>query len=223
MIQMINSSTFNFLAELALNNNREWFLLNKHRYDDARLNVLDFAEKVLSGISKFDSAIPPILSPKDCVNRIYRDIRFSKDKTPYKSNFGIGFSPNGKKFNGPGYYLHIHPEDSFIGGGCWLPEADLLKAIRQEIDYNGSEFRTIIEDPSFVNYFSGIDPEYKLKTCPKGYEIDNPELEFLKLKSFTFSHKLSQNELSSPKAVEQVIEGFAKLYPFIGFLRNAIS
>lgn len=220
---MISSSTFKFLSELAVNNNRDWFLLNKSRYEQARLNILDFTEQVLSGISKFDPEIPSSLLPKDCVNRIYRDIRFSKDKTPYKSNFGIGFSPNGKKFNGPGYYLHIHPQDSFIGGGCWLPEADLLKAIRQEIDYNGSDFREIINNPSFVNYFGGLDPEYKLKTCPKGYEIDNPELEFLKLKSFTFSHKLSQKELSGPNAAEQVIEGFAKLYPFIDFLRKAIS
>lgn len=220
---MISSSTFKFLSELAISNNRDWFLLNKSSYENARLNILDFTEQVLSGISKFDPEIPSSMLPKDCVNRIYRDIRFSKDKTPYKNNFGIGFSPNGKKFNGPGYYLHIHPQDSFIGGGCWLPEADLLKAIRQEIDYNGSDFREIINNPSFVKYFGELDPEYKLKTCPKGYELDNPELEFLKLKSFTFSHKLSQKELSSPNAAEQVIEGFAKLYPFIGFLRNAIS
>jgi uncharacterized protein (TIGR02453 family) len=220
---MINSSTFNFLSDLASNNNRDWFLLNKDRFENARLNVLNFASDVLAGISKFDPSIPSTLVSKDCVNRIYRDIRFSKDKTPYKSNFGIGFSPNGKKFNGPGYYLHIHPEDSFIGGGCWMPEAGLLKAIRQEIDYNGTDFRNIIEKSSFLNYFGGLDTEYNLKTCPKGYEIDHPELEFLKLKSFTFTHALNQKELSSPNAAEQVIEGFAKLYPFIGFLRNAIS
>lgn len=220
---MINSSTFNFLSELASNNNRDWFSINKESYEEARLNVLDFAEEVLTGISKFDPLIPSTISPKDCVNRIYRDIRFSKDKTPYKNNFGIGFSPNGKKFNGPGYYLHIHPQDSFIGGGCWMPDANFLKAIRQEIDYNGSDFRAIIEDPLFMNFFGTLDPEYKLKTCPKGYNIDNPELEFLKFKSFTFSHKLSQKELTNSNAGEQVIQGFAKLYPFIAFLRNALS
>lgn len=220
---MIKSSSFEFLSDLASNNNRDWFLLNKGRFEDARQNILDFTELVLSGISKFDPSIPATMPAKDCVNRIYRDIRFSKDKTPYKTNFGIGFSPNGKKFKGPGYYLHIHPTESFIGGGCWMPETDLLKAIRQEIDYNGSEFRSIVEDPSFVDYFGGLDPEYKLKTCPKGYELDNPEIEFLKFKSFTFSHALSQNELTSHNAAEQVIDGFSKLYPFITFLRNAIS
>jgi uncharacterized protein (TIGR02453 family) len=220
---MINSSTFKFLSDLSTENNRDWFLLNKESYEKSRLNVLDFAAAILAGISEFDPAIPSTMAPKDCVNRIYRDVRFSKDKTPYKNNFGIGFSPNGKKFNGPGYYLHIHPEDSFIGGGCWLPEASLLKAIRQEIDYNGADFRKIIEDPLFVSFFPSLDPTFKLKTCPKGYELDHPEIDFLKFKSFTFSHALSQKELSSPDAAQKVIDGFAKLYPFIAFLRNAIT
>lgn len=220
---MINSTTFKFLSDLASNNNRDWFLLNKERYEEARLNVLEFAEDVLSGISNFDPAIPSVLTPKDCVNRIYRDVRFSKDKTPYKNNFGIGFSPNGKKFIGPGYYLHLHPEDSFIGGGCWMPEAELLKAIRQEIDYNGGDFRKVVENPLFVNFFGNLDSEYKLKTCPKGYDLDHPEIEFLKLKSFTFSHNLTQKVLSSSSAVEIVIDGFAKIYPFIAFLRKALS
>lgn len=220
---MINSTTFKFLSDLASNNNRDWFLLNKERYEDARLNVLEFAEDVLFGISNFDPAIPSVLTPKDCVNRIYRDVRFSKDKTPYKNNFGIGFSPNGKKFIGPGYYLHLHPEDSFIGGGCWMPEAELLKAIRQEIDYNGGDFRKVVENPLFVNFFGNLDSEHKLKTCPKGYDLDHPEIDFLKFKSFTFSHKLTQKVLSSSSAVEKVIDGFAKLYPFIAFLRKALS
>lgn len=220
---MINSSTFKFLSDLSAENNRDWFLLNKERYEESRSNVLDFASVILAGIAEFDPAIPSTMAAKDCVNRIYRDVRFSKDKTPYKNNFGIGFSPNGKKFNGPGYYLHIHPEDSFIGGGCWLPEANLLKAIRQEIDYNGSDFRKIIEDPLFAHFFSSLDPTYKLKTCPKGYELDHPEIDFLKFKSFTFSHALSQKELANPDAAQKVIDGFAKLYPFIAFLRNAIT
>jgi len=220
---MIKSETFNFLNDLAANNNRDWFLVNKGRHDDARINVLEFAGEVITGLSKFDHTIPSGLDPKDCVMRIYRDVRFSKEKTPYKNNFGAGFSQNGKKFNGPGYYLHIHPEGSFIAGGCWLPEADLLKAIRQEIDYNGSDFRAIIEDPSFIKYYGKPESEYKLKTCPKGYDSDHPEIEYLKLKSFTFSHMLSRAELTNSGAVEQVVNGFAKLNPFIAFLRNAIS
>jgi uncharacterized protein (TIGR02453 family) len=104
-----------------------------------------------------------------------------------------------------------------------MPEADLLKAIRQEMDYNGSDFRAIIEDPSFMKYYGSLESEYKLKTCPKGYDQDHPEIEFLKLKSFTFSHKLNHTELIHSGSVEQVVNGFAKLNPFIAFLRNAIA
>jgi uncharacterized protein (TIGR02453 family) len=220
---MIKSDTFKFLSDLALNNNRDWFLVNKSRHDDARLNVLEFTGKVIAGISKFDHTIPSGLDPKDCVMRIYRDVRFSKEKTPYKNNFGAGFSQNGKKFSGPGYYLHIQPERSFIAGGCWMPEGDILKAIRQEIDYNGSDFRAIIEEPSFREYYGELESEYKLKTCPKGYDSDHPEIEYLKLKSFTFSHMFNNSELTNSDAVDKVINGFAKLNPFIAFLRNAIS
>ena len=220
---MIKSDTLKFLNDLVANNNRDWFQLNKSRHDEARLNVLEFADKVISGLSQFDRTIPSALDPKDCVMRIYRDVRFSKVKTPYKNNFGAGFSQNGKKFSGAGYYLHIQPEASFIAGGCWMPEADLLKAIRQEIDYNGSDFRLIIEDPSFIKYYGMLESEYKLKTCPKGYDQDHPEIEFLKLKSFTFSHKLTNAELINSGSVDQVVNGFAKLNPFIAFLRNAIA
>lgn len=220
---MIKSDTFKFLTDLAANNNRDWFQLNKSRHDDARLNVLEFSSEVISGLSKFDHTIPSTLDPKECVMRIYRDVRFSKVKTPYKNNFGAGFSQNGKKFSGAGYYLHIQPEASFIAGGCWMPEADLLKAIRQEIDYNGSDFRLIIEDHSFMKYYGNLESEYKLKTCPKGYEQNHPEIEFLKLKSFTFSHKLNNSELTHSGSVDQVVNGFLKLNPFIAFLRNAIS
>jgi uncharacterized protein (TIGR02453 family) len=185
--------------------------------------MLEFAGNVITGLSKYDSTIPSGLDPKDCVMRIYRDVRFSKVKTPYKNNFGAGISQNGKKFNGAGYYLHIQPGGSFIAGGCWMPEADLLKAIRQEIDYNGTDFRSIIEDPSFRKYYGSLESEYKLKTCPKGYESDHPEIEFLKLKSFTFSHMLNNAELTSSGAVELVVNGFAQLNPFIAFLRNATS
>lgn len=220
---MIKSDTFKFLSDLAFNNNRDWFLVNKGRHDDSRLNVLEFTGKVISGISKFDQTIPSGLDPKDCVMRIYRDVRFSKVKTPYKNNFGAGFSQNGRKFIGPGYYLHIQPEGSFIAGGCWMPDADILKAIRQEIDYNGSDFRSIIEEPSFRKYYGNLESEYKLKTCPKGYDSDHPELEYLKLRSFTFSHMFSNAELTNSGALEKVVNGFAKLNPFIAFLRNSIS
>ena len=220
---MINSATFDFLRGLAANNNRDWFQANKLSHDVARNNVLDFAGKIIEKLSKIDLLVSQDLDPKTCVMRIYRDVRFSKDKTPYKTNFGAGFSENGKNFKGAGYYLHIHPEQSFLAGGCWMPEADMLKAIRQEIDYNGSDFHDIIDDKEFKKYFGTLDSEYKLKTPPKGYQPEHQDIEYLKLKSFTFSHALKNTELMGSNAVEEVCNGFIRLHPFIAFLRNAVS
>lgn len=220
---MITSDTFHFLSQLATNNNREWFQAHKQQHDKARENVIMFVTQIINDLSKVDVAISADLDPKDCVMRIYRDIRFSKDKTPYKTNFGIGISPNGKNFDGPGYYLHIHPEQSFLAGGCWMPEPNVLKAIRQEIDYNGSDFHAIVDRPSFKNYFGHLDTELKLKTAPKGYPADHPDIDYLQLKSFTVSHELEQGDLKKADALKKVVAGFTELYPFISYLRNAIA
>ncbi len=220
---MIKPGTFDFLKDLAENNNREWFQDNKARHDEARNNVLEFVGELIKGLSKIDKTVPADLDPKVCVMRIYRDVRFSLDKTPYKTNFGAGISQQGKNFNGPGYYLHIHPEESFIAGGCWMPEADMLKSIRQEIDYSGNDFRDIIAEKKFKKYFEEPDQEYKLKTMPKGYSADHPEIEYLKLKSFTFTHSVKPEDLTRTTAASQVLEGFELLHPFMIFLRNAIS
>lgn len=220
---MIKSGTFDFLSDLAKNNNRDWFQENKARHDEARVNVIEFVAELIGGLSRIDNIISADLDPKACVMRIYRDIRFSLNKTPYKTNFGAGISQHGKNFKGPGYYLHIQPEECFLAGGCWMPEPDMLKSIRQEIDYNGGQFRRIVDAPAFKEYFGMADQEYKLKTMPKGYAADHPDIEYLKLKSFTFTHSLSSRELSAPGAVKAVLEGFEKLHPFIVFLRNAIS
>lgn len=218
---MINAETFNFLTELAANNNREWFALNKKRHDDARQNVLDFTAEIIKGLAETDKAIPLDLDPKDCVMRIYRDIRFSLDKTPYKTNFGIGISPNGKNFNGPGYYLHINPDECFIAGGCWMPEKDQLKLIRQEVDYNTADFKRSLEK---INPRSGgLDTEHTLKTAPKGYPADHPEIEYLKLKSYTITIPLKPGDLKKPDGLKQVLNGFASIHPFVIFLRSAIS
>lgn len=220
---MIKLDTFEFLNDLAVNNERNWFHQNKARHDAARKDVLNFTAELIQQLSKIDIAIPAELDPGSCVMRIYRDIRFSKDKTPYKENFGIGISPQGKNFNGPGYYLHIQPDECFLAGGCWMPEPELLRSIRQEIDYNGTDFHTIVDNSAFKKYFGIIDSDYKLKTVPKGYDSDHSDIEYLKLKSFSFSHKLSHNTLTTSGAVKEVAKGFQILFPFIKFLRNAIS
>ncbi|WP_276359097.1 DUF2461 domain-containing protein [Daejeonella sp. H1SJ63] len=220
---MIKVETFDFLNDLACNNERNWFHLNKARHDAARKDVLNFTAELIQHLSQIDPLIPESLDPGNCVMRIYRDIRFSKDKTPYKENFGAGISPNGKNFIGPGYYLHIQPDKCFIAGGCWMPEPELLRSIRQEIDYNGADLHTIIDNSAFKGYYGVPESDYKLKTAPKGYDADHPDVELLKLKSFTFSHKLSDKILMSPDAIKEVVNGFQILHPFIAFLRNAVS
>ncbi|WP_069659921.1 DUF2461 domain-containing protein [Arcticibacter eurypsychrophilus] len=220
---MIQQSTFNFLKSVAENNNREWFKDHKQEHDAAREDVFQFAQDLIKGVSAFDSTVPKDLDPKTCVMRIYRDVRFSLDKLPYKTNFGIGISSLGKNFPGPGYYLHIQPGASFIAGGSWYPEANELKAIRQEIDYNTADWHHVIDQKDLINSFGELGPEHKLKTSPKGYPKDHPEMEYLKLKSFIFSKQLTDKELLKPSSPKDIAELAAKIFPFMVFLRKAIS
>jgi uncharacterized protein (TIGR02453 family) len=220
---MIRQETLQFLQNISENNHREWFHNNKDQYLAARENALEFTGKLVQEVAKFDNAIPTDLNPGDCVMRIYRDIRFSKDKTPYKVNIGIGISANGKNFNGPGYYIHLEPGKSFAGGGVWHPENEQLKAIRQEIDYNGSEFLEIIEAPSFKKYFDTLDTEDQLKTAPKGYPADHEMINYIKLKSFVVSHDFNDMEVQKNTFVSNVADTFEKMFPLMVFLRNAIS
>ncbi|TAF47363.1 MAG: DUF2461 domain-containing protein [Sphingobacteriales bacterium] len=220
---IINPQTLQFLTNLSLNNNRDWFLANKAHYETALQNVLAVADAVLAQLKIIDKSIPETLTAKKSVMRIYRDVRFSKNKEPYKNNFGIGFSAIGKNSNYPGYYIHIQPNQSFIAGGYWMPEAQHLKAIRQEIDYNTSQFKAIIENQDFVNCFGSLSQSDKLKTCPKGYSADNENIELLKLKSFTVFHSFTNNEITNNTIITQITNCLSLIYPFTNFLKNAIQ
>lgn len=217
---MIEGGTFKFLKSLAENNNRDWFTEHKAAYEQARENVLDFTQQLLSLLAKADPKVNADTDPKKCVMRIYRDIRFSKDKTPYKTNFGISFKSGGSAEIG--YYLHIQPDNSFAGGGYWMPTADHLKAIRQEIDYNGAALNAIVNDTSFTDDFSAFDQQEQLKNNPKGYEAGHPYINLLKLKSFAAMHQLSDKELMDKTAVQNVVKYFAKIQPLSNFLNQAL-
>lgn len=219
---MIQQPTLDFLSELADNNNRDWFMANKSRYDAARENVVEFTNGLLKLMYQIDPALSPDLEGKKCVMRIYRDIRFSKNKTPYKNNFGISLPTIGTKLGGAEYYLHIQPGKSFIAGGYWMPEANHLKAIRQEIDYNAHDLKAIIDEPEFVKLFGDFGDGEKLKTIPRDYSADNENIELLKLKSFIVMHNLSDKDIKSPKAAETIAGLCSKIYPLNVFLRNAI-
>lgn len=219
---MIKSETLAFITDVSLNNNREWFAENKGRYETAKEDVLTFIDQLIPVLAGIDPHFSIDTPAKKCLLRIYRDVRFSKNKDPYKNNFGISFNIKGSNIHGPGYYLHLQPGECFIAAGFWMPEAPVLKKIREEIDYNGSEFLDIVHAKSFESTFK-LSREDTLKNAPKGYELDHPQLEFLKLKSFVAVCPLSDAAILSPGIVDQLKAAFESVYPFILFMRNAVA
>ena len=220
---MIKPETLEFLTALIKNNNREWFAANKATYEKARENVVEFAAALLAELHKMDPEIDDAIDPKKSVMRIYRDIRFSKNKTPYKNNFGISVPTKGVRNGGAEYYMHITPGASFIGGGYWMPENDHLKKIRQEIDYNADDLKKIIDEPEFVTLFGDFRKQEQLKTVPREYSADNENIELLKLKSFVAWHKITDKELTKADVVENITRICTKIYPLNVFLKNALA
>jgi uncharacterized protein (TIGR02453 family) len=214
---MIKRETVAFLTELVDNNNREWFAEHKERYETAKADVLAFIAELIPVLSAIDPETQT--EPKKCLMRIYRDIRFSKNKSPYKNNYGISFSIKGSK--GPEYYLHLQPGKSFFAGGYWMPEAADLKNIREEIDYNTSEFLEIIEAKGFTSLYT-LSTEDSLKKAPKGYDPSHPQIELLKLKSYIASFPISDEELFKPSIVNHLKKAFEGIYPFVQFLKRAV-
>jgi uncharacterized protein (TIGR02453 family) len=220
---MIQRHTFEFLTELIENNNREWFQANKDRYEAARDNVVEFTAAWLKLMHKIDPNIDDALDAKKCVMRIYRDIRFSKNKTPYKNNFGISIPTKGLKLGRAEYYLQISPGNSFVAGGYWMPEKDHLKAIRQEIDYNANDLKKIIDDPEFVKLFGEFRKQEQLKSVPREYDAGNENVDLLKLKSFVAFHQLKDEALVIKDSVTDIAALCSKIYPLNVFLNNAIT
>jgi len=219
---MLKKDTLSFIKDVAENNNREWFAENKPRYEESKANVLELVASIIPELSKIDPLISADLDPKKCLLRIYRDVRFSKNKDPYKNNFGMWFSSKSKGGNEPGYYLHIQPGLSFIAGGCWMPDAAHLKLIRQEIDYNIGDFKDIINNKDFKTQFK-FGGGAALKNAPKGYDPADPNIEYLKLKSFEASMNLNDEEFLKPDIVNKLVSSFSTVSPLVAFLRNAIE
>lgn len=221
---MIQQSTLQFLKNLKKNNRKEWFDANRTRYEDAKKDFENLGEALIKKLCSIDETVAH-LRPKDCMFRINRDVRFSKDKSPYKTNLGIYISKGGKKGVQAGYYFHLEPGGSFVAGGLWMPLAPELKKVRQEIDYNWDEFRKIVHNKKFRNVYSDLDrsPEYALSRPPKGYEEENPAIEFLKLKSLIVSAKIDDSELSSPRLVNKITSYFETMKPMIDFINRAIE
>jgi uncharacterized protein (TIGR02453 family) len=211
-----------FLKAVTKNNNREWFEKNKPTYLEAKELFDDFLEALHKDLLKFDGSLAG-LNPRKLAFRIYRDVRFSKDKRPYKTNMGAAFSTRGKMEQEPGYYVHIEPGKSFIGGGLYMPDPANLAKIRQEIDYNAAKLLKILNDKKFKSYYGGLDDWDKLKTMPKGYGKDHPHIELLKNKSFTVTHKFTDAEVTNKNFPRNAAAAFKLMKPFNDYLAEAIA
>lgn len=219
---MLQPSTLKFIKELKKNNNKAWFDVNRKTYEAAKADFISFVDTLIPAIAKFDPAVSS-LKAKECIFRINRDIRFSKDKSPYKTNMGTYINPGGKKVNTPGYYFHCEPGQNFAAGGLYVPAPEDLAKVRQEIDYNFEEWKKIIHHKAFKKYFAKVDGIEILSRPPKGYSEDNPAIEFLKMKSFIVSRPLTDAQLTDKNLVKEVAKTFETMKPMIDFLNHALN
>ena len=222
---MLQTSTLQFLKQLAKNNNKEWFDANRKKYDAAKADFAGFIQVVINDFSKIDTSVSS-LNAKDCLFRINRDVRFAKDKSPYKTNMGAYINAAGKKSMTGGYYLHLQPGNSFVGGGLYQPDADALKKVRQEIDYSFDAFKKIISNKKFKTIYTNglsMDGEVSLSRPPKGYDETNIAIEYIKLKSFVAIMPLTDEQVTDKKFKTTVVKAFEALHPLIVFLNKALE
>jgi uncharacterized protein (TIGR02453 family) len=222
---MLQSSTLQFLRSLAKNNNKVWFDAHRDQYLQARSDFETFVDGLIKKTAEFDTDVKE-LQPKGCMFRINRDIRFSKNKTPYKTNLAASLDRGGKKSIYAGYYFHAETGNkSFIAGGIWMPMAPELKKIRQEIDYGFDEFRSILDNKAFVSEYKELEhtPGIKLTNLPRGYDKENPAAEYLKFKSLIASRPLSDEELTSNRLTARTIKAFKAIMPLIKFINKALE
>jgi uncharacterized protein (TIGR02453 family) len=221
---MLEPQTLRFLKQLQKNNNKNWFDAHRADYEAAKIDFQNFIQLLIDHLQKFDTTITGITA-RECLFRINRDIRFSKDKTPYKTNMGASIKAGGKKSPFAGYYFHLEPGKTFVGGGLWMPEKEVLKNVRQEIDYNWNEFQNIINEKSFKKIYGDVykGKELSLSTTPKGYEKENPAVEYLKLKCFIAETTLKDEELTKATLHRKTIDAFVALMPFLKFINRSID
>lgn len=222
---MLQTSTIKFLKDLKKNNNKPWIDKNRGNYLSAKKDFEHFTEGLIKQTSLFDPEIKE-LQVKDCTFRLNRDIRFSKDKTPYKTNMGASLNRGGKKSIFAGYYFHLQPSGkSFAGGGLWMPMTCDLKKVRQEIDYCLDELRSILGNKKFISQYGYLEStdDIKLNNLPRGYSKDNPATEYLKLKSFLALKPISDKEITDDSLIKKTIDAFAALMPLIRFINRALE
>jgi len=213
-----------FLAELSENNNRAWFVMNKPRYDILRAEFLEVVIRLIADISKFDPAVAGC-NPKKALFRINRDMRFSHDKSPYKTHFSASITASGLKKpsqgGGPAYYFHIDAAGRlFIAGGEYMPPADRLRAIRQRVIADDGGFNKVLKTKSIKENFGGLQEEGKLSRPPKGFDADSPNLEYIKLKNFIVWKDSDIKKKIPSDLGKDVLAAFKDAYPLIRWLRE---
>lgn len=222
---MLQKSTLKFLKNLKNNNDRDWFEEHRSEFESAKNDFESFVTALIQELSKSNPAIAK-LEAKNCTFRIYRDVRVSKNKAPYKTNFSASINEGGKKSKLTGVYVHIEPGGewgSFTGGGVWHPEAADLKKIRQEIEYNPEEFFKIIRHKKFKEVFGDLVQEHKLKRLPKGIEAGHPAEEYLKLNRFLVTNTIETEEITTAQLKKSVATAYKTMLPFLNFLNRALE
>ncbi|UFH35623.1 DUF2461 domain-containing protein [Flavobacterium acetivorans] len=221
---MLSKNSLQFLEDLKANNNRDWFLENKKRYETFKKDYHQMVADFLDVMKPLDPSLE-MLEVKNCVFRINRDIRFSKDKSPYKAHLGVWLSSGAKGKNRSGYYVHIEKGASFIAGGFYAPEAEDLKKVRKEIAFFHDDLEAILNDPNFKREFGDFSRNEKsvLKNPPRGYEKEHPAIELLKLKSFETIQKFDISEVSQKDFVSKMSKKLILLKPLNDFINRALT
>ena len=221
---MITKEALQFLEDLIANNNTEWMHANKKRYDNYKKDYHNFIGSILAEMKPLDKALEP-LEVKNCTFRINRDIRFSKDKSPYKTNMGVWFTQNKFRKNSPGYYIHYEKGNSFIAGGVWCPEPNELKQIRKEIAFFYEDLEAIVNNKKFKSEYGSLsrDENNTLKKAPKDFDPNHPAIDYLKLKSFTASTKIEDTLFTDNDFSKIVAQKLIALKPINDFLNRALE
>ncbi len=218
-MSIITKKSIKFLEDLTKNNNRDWFQENKKRYEEAHQNLIEFSDKLLKRLNTVDNIETP--TGKKALYRIYRDVRFSKDKSPYKTWFAGGFKRATHQLRG-GYYFHIEPTSVFAAGGFWGPNKEDLLLIRKQIQADPAPLRAILESSSFIKHFGSLGGE-QLKTAPKGFEKDDPAIDLLRYKQFLVSKEISPEILNSEKLIDEIEKSFLAMRPFFDYMSEILT
>ena len=221
---MLSKETLLFLEDLKANNNREWFLANKKRYESYKEDYHQLIRDLLEIMKPQDASLA-MLEVKNCTFRVNRDIRFSKDKSPYKTHMGIWLRSGSLHSEAPGYYVHIEKDASFVGGGLYCPMPEQIQKIRKELNFFYEDLQSILNDDSFKSTYGNLNREDNstLKNPPKGYEKDNPAIEYLKLKSYTATRKMNNSDLTKNDFAQVISQKLLTLKPLNEFINRALN